>query len=103
MLSLLFVGPTRDFDKRNLHFTVFCFVYRKKATVPNTEFEASANSVLKSRTSAVEKCDLLYKNLSVISKYHISINFLAQEYHIFYLQKIRNKNFLVISKHDIPC
>ena len=42
------------------------------------------------------------KNFSVISKYHISINFLAQKYHIFHLQKIQNKNFLVISKHDIP-
>ena len=43
------------------------------------------------------------KDFSVISKYHISINFLAQKYHIFHLQKIQNKNFLVISKHDIPC
>ena len=41
------------------------------------------------------------KNFSVISKYHISINFLAQKYDIFHLQKIQNKNFLVIIKHDI--
>ena len=40
---------------------------------------------------------------SVISKYHISINLSAQKKHIFHLQKIQNKNFLVISKHDIPC
>ena len=43
------------------------------------------------------------KNFLLISKYHISINFLAQEYHIFHLQKIKNENFLVISKHDISC
>ena len=42
------------------------------------------------------------KNFSVISKYHIFINFLAQKYDIFHLQKIQNNTFLVISKHDIP-
>ena len=40
------------------------------------------------------------KNFSVISKYHLSINFWLKKYRIF--QKFQNKNFLVISKHHIP-
>ena len=48
MLVLLFAGAKRDFNKIKLHFTVSYFLQRKKATVPNAtvpnaEFEASAN------------------------------------------------------------
>ena len=43
MLGLLFAGAKRDYDQIKLHFTVSCFLHRKKATVPNAEFEASAN------------------------------------------------------------
>ena len=43
MLVLLFAGAKRDFDKIKLHFTVSYFLQRKKAIVPNAEFEASAN------------------------------------------------------------
>ena len=38
---MLFVGAKRDFDKIKLYFTLSYFLYRKKATVPNAEFEAS--------------------------------------------------------------
>ena len=41
MLGLLFAGAKRDFDKIKLRFTMSCFLYRTKATVPNAEFEAS--------------------------------------------------------------
>ena len=36
-------------------------------------------------------------------KYHISIKFLTQKYHILYLQNLQNKNFAVIGKDVIPC
>ena len=34
MLVLLFAGTKRDFGNIKLHFTVSCFLQRKKATVP---------------------------------------------------------------------
>ena len=43
MLGLVFAGAKRNYDKIKLHFTVSCFLHRKKGTVPNAEFEASAN------------------------------------------------------------
>ena len=42
MLVLLFAGAKCDFDKIKLYFTISYFLYRKIATVPNAEFEASA-------------------------------------------------------------
>ena len=42
-------------------------------------------------------------NLPVISKCHLTINFLAQKGPYFHLQKVQNKNFPAISKHGIPC
>ena len=41
------------------------------------------------------------QELSVISKYNISINFLAQKYHIFHFQNFQNKNFLHCTENHI--
>ena len=44
------------------------------------------------------------KNFSVISKYHISINFLAREKTVFFIsENVKKKNFLVTSKHVFSC
>ena len=43
------------------------------------------------------------KNFSLISKYHLSINFITQKWLYFHLLKDQKKNFSVISKHGIPC
>ena len=41
-------------------------------------------------------------NLKTPSKYHHSINVLAQKKGISYLQKVQNKNFSVIGKYHLP-
>ena len=41
------------------------------------------------------------KNFSLISKYHLSINFLTQKRPYFHSQKDQNKNFFVFSKYHI--
>ena len=41
------------------------------------------------------------KNFSVISKYHLSINFLLQKDSIFHPGKVQNKNISVISKYHL--
>ena len=70
MLGLLFAGAKRNFEKIKLHFTISCFLYQKKATVPNAEFKASVICVvlckrclqMKIRTRVVKKYDLFYLN-----------------------------------------
>ena len=42
------------------------------------------------------------KDLPVVSKYHLSINFLVQKRPYFHLRKVQNKNFSVINKHGNP-